>query len=55
MSTSTQPRSADRWQALRQLPSRVPLRIKLITAVLALVVIALAVISIASISLFRDY
>jgi two-component system, OmpR family, sensor kinase len=54
MSTSARPRSADRWQ-VKQLSGRVPLRIKLITAVLALVVIALAGISVASISLFRDY
>jgi two-component system, OmpR family, sensor kinase len=44
-----------RWQKARQLPGRVPLRIKLITAVLALVAIALSVISVASIVLFRDY
>ncbi len=55
MSTPVRSGSAGRWQNLRQLSGRVPLRIKLITAVLALVVIALAVISIASISLFRDY
>ena len=40
---------------MRQAASRVPLRIKLITAVLALVAIALVVISVASINLFRDY
>jgi signal transduction histidine kinase len=55
MSASDRPGSAGRWQALKQLSGRVPLRIKLITAVLALVVIALTVISVASISLFRDY
>jgi two-component system, OmpR family, sensor kinase len=55
MSASARPGSAGRRQALKQLSGRVPLRIKLITAVLALVVIALTVISVASISLFRDY
>jgi two-component system OmpR family sensor kinase len=47
--------STANWQAVKQLPGRVPLRIKLITAVLALVIIALVVISVASINLFRDY
>jgi two-component system, OmpR family, sensor kinase len=42
------------WERIRQLPGRTPLRIKLITALLALVAIALAVISVASISVFRD-
>ena len=42
------------WERTRQLPGRTPLRIKLITALLALVAIALAVISVASISVFRD-
>ena len=41
------------WQAARQLPGRVPLRIKLITAVLALVAIALAAISIGGILVLR--
>jgi two-component system, OmpR family, sensor kinase len=54
MSAPARPGSADRWQ-VKQLSGRVPLRIKLITAVLALVVIALTLISLASISLFRDY
>ena len=44
-----------RWQKTRQLPGRVPLRIKLITAVLALVAIALGVISVAGISVLRSY
>jgi signal transduction histidine kinase len=44
-----------RWQELRDLPGRVPLRIKLITAVLTLVAIALAAISIAGISFLRTY
>src|SRR5260221_4844822 len=43
------------WQRLRALPGRTPLRVKLITAVLALVAIALAVISIAGISVLRSY
>jgi two-component system OmpR family sensor kinase len=55
MSATFRPGAASRRQALRQLSGRVPLRIKLITACLALVVIALAVISVASIALFRDY
>jgi len=38
------------WRALRALPARTPLRVKLITAVLTLVAIALAVISIVGIS-----
>ncbi len=46
---------AGRWQGVRRLPGRVPLRIKLITAVLALVAIALAAISIAGISVLRGY
>jgi two-component system, OmpR family, sensor kinase len=54
MSATTPPGSANRWQ-VKQLSGRVPLRIKLITAVLALVIIALVVISVASISLYRDY
>jgi two-component system, OmpR family, sensor kinase len=41
-------------ERIRQLPGRTPLRIKLITALLALVAIALGVISVASISVFRD-
>jgi two-component system OmpR family sensor kinase len=55
MSTFVPPASPGRWHAVRQAAGRVPLRIKLITAVLALVVIALVVISVASINLFRDY
>jgi two-component system, OmpR family, sensor kinase len=38
------------WHAIRELPGRTPLRVKLITAVLTLVAIALAVISIVGIS-----
>jgi two-component system OmpR family sensor kinase len=55
MSTFVPPASPGRRHAVRQAINRVPLRIKLITAVLALVVIALVVISVASINLFRDY
>ena len=44
-----------RWQKVRRLPGRVPLRIKLITAVLALVAVALSIISIAGISVLRGY
>jgi two-component system OmpR family sensor kinase len=55
MSTFVSSRSARRWQEFRQWVGRIPLRIKLITAVLALVAIALAVISTVSIALFRDY
>jgi signal transduction histidine kinase len=43
------------WRKVRRLPGRIPLRIKLITAVLALVAIALGVISVASISVLRSY
>jgi two-component system OmpR family sensor kinase len=49
------PGSASRWQAAKRLPDQVPMRIKLITALLALVVIALAVISVTSLVVFRNY
>jgi len=55
MPTFVPPASPGRPHAVRQAVNRVPLRIKLITAVLALVIIALVVISVASINLFRDY
>ena len=55
MSTFAPPASPGRWHVVRQAVGRVPLRIKLITAALALVAIALSVISVASIVLFRDY
>ena len=55
MSTFVPPASPRRRQTVRQAADRVPLRVKLITAALALVAIALAVISVASIMLFRDY
>ncbi len=44
-----------RLHAMRQASGRVPLRIKLITALLALVVVALAVISMVSLAEFRGY
>jgi len=43
------------WQRLRGVPGRTPLRVKMITALLALVIIALAVISFASRAVFRSY
>jgi two-component system OmpR family sensor kinase len=43
------------WERLRTLPDRTPLRVKLITAVLALVAIALAVISFTGIAVLRSY
>src|SRR5690348_18254757 len=55
MSTFVPPASPGRWHAVRQAAGRVSLRIRLITAVLALVIIALVVISVASIYLFRGY
>ena len=55
MSTFVPPASPSRRQTVRHAADRVPLRVKLITAALALVAIALAVISVASIMLFRDY
>jgi two-component system OmpR family sensor kinase len=42
------------WERLRRLPDRTPLRVKMITALLALVAIALAIISVASALVFRD-
>src|SRR5438874_3459348 len=47
--------SSQRWQKVRRIPGRVPLRIKLITAVLALVMIALVAISVVGISVLRGY
>jgi two-component system, OmpR family, sensor kinase len=47
--------SAGFWGTIRSLPRRTPLRVKLITAVLALVGIALVVISVAGISILRSY
>src|ERR1700751_4754294 len=44
-----------RWQKIRRASGRVPLRIKLISAVLALVLIALTAISVGVITLLRNY
>ena len=55
MSTPAPPGSAGRRRPLRRQLHRVPLRIKLITAVLALVVIALGIISVTSLVVFRNY
>jgi two-component system OmpR family sensor kinase len=55
MSASARPGSAGRWRAVKQLPGRVPLHTKLISALLGLVVIALVVISVASLAQFRNY
>src|SRR5690242_21759329 len=49
------PASSGRVQAMRQAAGRVPLRIKLVAALLALVVIALAVISMIGLAQFRGY
>ena len=43
------------WENLQRLSGRTPLRVKMITALLALVALALAVISVASLSVFRNY
>jgi two-component system, OmpR family, sensor kinase len=43
------------WTAARQLPDRTPLRVKLISALLALVAIALAVMSVTGISVLKSY
>jgi two-component system OmpR family sensor kinase len=46
----------NRWQGdLRRLSGRTPLRVKMITALLALVIVALTVISVASLTVFRNY
>ncbi len=45
-----------RWQGnLNRLAGRIPLRVKMITALLALVIVALAIISVASLTVFRNY
>ena len=55
-SAAAPPTSAGRpRQAVRRLSGRTPLRVKLITALLALVIAALACISIAGICVFRGY
>jgi two-component system, OmpR family, sensor kinase len=43
------------WRSVRRLPDRTPLRVKLISALLALVAIALLVISVAGISFLNSY
>src|SRR5215831_2944468 len=43
------------WESLRKLPERTPLRVKLVSALLALVAIALTVISVSSLVVFRGY
>ena len=52
---ASSPGSQGPWRAIRQLPSRTPLRVKLITAVLALVALALVLISVAGISFLKSY
>jgi two-component system, OmpR family, sensor kinase len=42
------------WRSVRDLPKRTPLRVKLITALLALVAVALLVISVAGIGILRN-
>jgi two-component system, OmpR family, sensor kinase len=42
------------WQSIRDLPGRMPLRVKLITVLLALMAIALGVISVAGIAILRN-
>jgi two-component system OmpR family sensor kinase len=42
------------WRSVRELPERTPLRVKLMTAVLALVTIALVVISVAGIAILKS-
>ncbi len=43
------------WRSVRELPERTPLRVKLITAVLALVAIALLVISVTGLRFLKSY
>ncbi len=43
------------WESLRALPDRTPLRVKMITAVLALTAVALAAISVAGITVLENY
>ena len=49
------PASSGRVQAMRQAAGRIPLRIKLVAALLVLVVIALVVISTVGLAEFRSY
>jgi two-component system OmpR family sensor kinase len=55
MTSFAPPTSSGRVQSMRQAAGRVPLRIKLVAALLALVVIALAVISMVGLAGFRSY
>ena len=55
MATSSAGGMGRAWQWLRARPARTPLRVKMITAVLALVIIALGVISFASRAVYRGY
>ena len=55
MTSFAPPASSGRVKAMRQAAGRVPLRIKLVAALLALVVIALAVISMVGLAEFRSY
>jgi len=48
-------RSGGFWRSVRQLPDRTPLRIKLITAVLAFLAVALVITSLAGIAALRSY
>jgi two-component system OmpR family sensor kinase len=43
------------WQSVRELPARTPLRVRLITVLLALVAIALLVIGVAGVGFLRSY
>jgi two-component system, OmpR family, sensor kinase len=52
---TVQPGFSRRWQKVRRTSGRIPLRIKLISAVLALVLVALGAISIGGITLLRNY
>jgi two-component system OmpR family sensor kinase len=52
---SVPPATQGPWPALKQLSGRVPLHIKLISALLTMVIIALAVISFVGLSQFKNY
>src|SRR5262245_60587525 len=52
---SVQPGFSHRWQKVRRVTGRIPLRIKLISAVLTLVFIALGTISVGGVILLRNY
>ena len=55
MTSFAPPASSGRVKAMRQAAGRVPLRIKLVAALLALVLVALAVISMVGLAQFRSY